>query len=119
MRSTMDTSRSFWPPSLSRRTALAHIAGLAGVSMAASLPAAAQTIFPYEVDPFVRLRRMDQTWLWRRGCGSDQWPHTAVDSNTIVSGWGDGWGIERPSGEAKSAIGFTRFSGTAISPEIE
>ena len=115
----MTTSRSCWPSSLSRRSALAHIAGLAGASVMASLPAGAQTLLPYGVDPSVRLRRMDQTWLWRRGCGSDQWPHTAVDSNTIVSGWGDGWGIERPSGEAKSAIGFTRFSGSAIAPEIE
>jgi hypothetical protein len=54
----------------------------------------------------------------RRGCESDQWPHTAIDNRTIIAGWGDGWGVARPAGEAKSRIGFTRFTGRATDPVI-
>ena len=73
---------------------------------------------PYRANPDYRLRRLDLRWLWRRGCEFDQWPHTAIDDRTIIAGWGDGWGIQRPDGEPKSAIGFTRFTGGAAAPVV-
>ena len=71
---------------------------------------------PYRANPDYGLRRLDSRWLWRRGCESDQWPHTAIDDRTIIAGWGDGWGIQRPDGEPKAAMGFTRFTGGAAAP---
>lgn len=100
---------------LSRRAMLSRTACSAAMALQ-GWPAAAEPAAPYPTDPTYRLRRVDSSWLWRRGCESDQWPHTAVDTKTIIAGWGDGWGIQRPGDEPKSAIGFTRFSGGAAAP---
>jgi hypothetical protein len=106
----------------SRRTMLRRAGGIAVGAVCGGLvgptlgvaPAHAASPYP----PFIgaALRRVDASWRWRGGCGSDQWPHTAVDGATIVAGWGDGWGWQRPAGEGKSSIGFTKIGGTATDP---
>ena len=108
---------------LSRRAVLARTgqAGTAAIlgGTFATLgisPAAADP--PYPTDQTFRLRRLDARWLWRVACGSDQWPHVAIDNQTLIAGWGDGWGFQHPASEAKSAIGFTRFGGPPAAPDI-
>jgi hypothetical protein len=118
----MDASMSYRPAPRSRRAALSRLAALGAGAAASSVtglwPAPAKADSPCPPDPHYRLRRIDPEWLWRRACGSDQWLHSVVDERTIVAGWGDGWGIAGPSGEAKSAIDFTRFAGSATAPVI-
>ena len=102
----------------SRRTVLTHSAALGAAAGAAAWcgwPARAEAA-PYRANPDYGLRRLDSRWLWRRGCESDQGPHTAIDDKTIIAGWGDGWGIQRPDDEPKAAMGFTRFTGGAAAP---
>ena len=105
---------------ISRRSFGARV-GMAGLTALASLaPYPSRAIAaPYSMDAAFRLRRLDPTWLWRVGCGSDQWPHVAVDSRSLIAGWGDGWGYSHPPAEAKSAIGFTRFAGSVAAPTIK
>ena len=104
------------PASWTRRSVLARSAGLTAASLA-GWPAPASAA-PYENSLDYRLRRINSRWLWRRGCKLDQWPHTAIDGGGIIAGWGDGWGAQRPDGEAKSAIGFTRFTGQPSAPAV-
>ena len=99
---------------LSRRAVLSRSAGLGAATLAGWLTSVAAA--PYSNNLDFRLRRVDSRWLWRRGCESDQWPHTAVDGAGIIAGWGDGWGVRHRRDEAKSAIGFTRFSGGVAAP---
>ena len=68
----------------------------AGAAAWCGWPAPAEAA-PYPANPDYRLRRLDSRWLWRRGCESDQWPHTAIDDSTIIAGWGDGWGSSGPT----------------------
>jgi hypothetical protein len=106
---------------LSRRRLLSGVvrlpSGVAAAGLAAgmfgSTPAYAA---PYPSYTGVVLKRVDPLWLWRKGCGSDQWPHTAVDGSTIMASWGDGYGWQHLSREVKSYIGQTRIGGTAVAP---
>ena len=108
---------------LPRRRLLTRAGAFGGVGLLsaagiAAWPKPVEAAAPYPANRHFRLHRLDRPWLWRVACGSDQWPHIAVDGKTFVAGWGDGWGFRRPPAEEKSAIGFTRFSGPAAAPAI-
>ena len=77
---------------------LSRTAGL-GAATLAGWPTSA-TAAPYATNPNFRLRQVNSRWLWRRGCESDQWPHTAVGGAGIDCRVGRGMGA---SGHPESA----------------
>lgn len=122
MWNTLDGERPSAMPPVRRRGFLCTIGGLAAAgalarSGAGLLVGAAQAAdSPYPPAAGITLRRLDDPWLWRHGCESDQWPHVQVSRSRILACWGDGFGWNWEPNERKAFLGATTISGTVTRP---
>tara|TARA_R110002050_G_scaffold267768_1_gene409502 strand:+ start:349 stop:1410 length:1062 start_codon:yes stop_codon:yes gene_type:complete len=66
---------------------------------------------PYPPSQVIKSVSWDIAVKTQNGLGSDQWPMTWAQDNSLYAAWGDGWGWDKGE-EPKRSIGITRIEGT-------
>ncbi|MDP2897835.1 MAG: serine hydrolase [bacterium] len=83
----------------------------AAAQPASMVPSKLSPTLPYPASPVIK----DVTWapkdtIVRKAKGSDNWPLTWADDDSLYTAYGDGWGFD-PKAPEKLSLGFARVVG--------